>query len=558
MDFANLIINAAETATQATAQISAGDFFLGLFKSFFGTPAILVGIFSLLGSILLRKKFTEVITSFFKTIAGFLILSAGATVIQTPLNNFQALFQDLFKVSGTIPNNDAFAASFFTIAKDAAQLGSIVMVLAIVLNLILSGFSRFKYVFLSGHVLFYMSIMLSAVMVYSNNQGFLKLDNPGDYVIALFSSAFLMATYMVLSAAACKRFVQQITGQNNISLAHTGSLSYITAGWIGEAVYKIKKGQNIKSTEKINFPKWLQFFRNTFISVSLTMLVIFLVIYIPEGIMYNTGIKQLSSITNEGIKTTLTALFSKDAGTNWVIQMFLDAFTFAAGVEILLFGVRMIIGEIVPSFKGISTKFIKNSQASLDCPIVFPYAPNAVLIGFVCSLAAGFIGMAISIGVASVSSLPVIIPGVIPHFFLGATSGVFGNAKGGIWGCSIGAFINGLIITFVPWVFIGAGWTPDSNLSWGDTDFLLGVIPGLLALAGGVAGRVLVVLVPVLIYIALIIDGVVKWSIDKKKSRLNTTLNEVVISSDNSSKNQSNENDDDSKKLEQENNDSKK
>ena len=159
-----------------------------------------------------------------------LILSAGATVIQTPLNNFQALFQDLFKVSGTIPNNDAFAASFFTIAKDAAQLGSIVMVLAIVLNLILSGFSRFKYVFLSGHVLFYMSIMLSAVMVYSNNQGFLNLDNPGDYVIALFSSAFLMATYMVLSAAACKRFVQQITGQNNISLAHTGSLSYITAG----------------------------------------------------------------------------------------------------------------------------------------------------------------------------------------------------------------------------------------------------------------------------------------------------------------------------------------
>lgn len=532
MDFANIILNATETVTNVTAQISAGDFFLGLFKSFFGTPAILVGIFSLLGSVLLRKKFTEVITTFFKTIAGFLILSAGATVIQTPLNNFQALFQDLFKVSGTIPNNDAFAASFFTIAKDAAQLGSIVMVLAIVLNLILSGFSRFKYVFLSGHVLFYMSIMLSAVMVYSNNQGFLNLNNPGDYVIALFSSAFLMATYMVLSAAACKRFVQQITGQNNISLAHTGSLSYITAGWIGEAVYKIKKGQNIKSTEKINFPKWLQFFRNTFISVSITMLVIFLIIYIPEGIMYNAGIKQLSDITDTSIKTTLTSLFSKDANTNWVIQMFLDAFTFAAGVEILLFGVRMIIGEIVPSFKGISTKFIKNSQASLDCPIVFPYAPNAVLIGFVCSLVAGFIGMAVSIGVASVSNLPVIIPGVIPHFFLGATSGVFGNTKGGIWGCSIGAFVNGLIITFVPWVFIGAGWTPGSNLSWGDTDFLLGVIPGLLALAGGVVGRVLVVLVPVLIYLALIIDGVAKWGIDRKKAKLNTTLNEVVTSTE--------------------------
>lgn len=527
MIFNSFIDVVSTNVNVVSAQIGAGDFFLSFFKSFFGTPAILVGIFSLLGSILLRKKFTEVITTFFKTIAGFLILSAGATVIQTPLNNFQALFQDLFGVNGTIPNNDAFAASFFEVAKESAQLGSIVMVLAIILNLILSGFSRFKYVFLSGHVLFYMSIMLSAVLVYSNNQGFLDLNNPGDYVIALMSSSLLMACYMVISAAACKRFVHQITGQNNISLAHTGSLSYITAGWIGEAVYKIKKGQNIKSTEKINFPKWLQFFRNTFISVSITMLVIFLVIYIPEGIMYNTGIKQLSNISDEGIKLTLTNLFRNDANTSWVVQMFLDSFTFAAGVEVLLFGVRMIIGEIVPSFKGISSKFIKNSQAALDCPIVFPYAANAVLIGFVCSLLAGFIGMAISIGIASTTTLlPVIIPGVIPHFFLGATSGVFGNAKGGLWGCIIGSFVNGLIITFVPWVFIGAGWTPSNNLSWGDTDFLLGIVPGVLALAGGIIGRVLVVLVPAIIYISLIIDGVVKWQKDKKKNALN---NEKIV-----------------------------
>ena len=46
------------------------------------------------------------------------------------------------------------------------------------------------------------------------------------------------------------------------------------------------------------------------------MLVIFLIIYIPEGIMYNAGIKQLSDVTDASIKTTLTSLFSKDANTN--------------------------------------------------------------------------------------------------------------------------------------------------------------------------------------------------------------------------------------------------
>lgn len=88
----------------------AGTFFLTFFQSFFGTPAILVGLFSLLGAILLRKKFSETITTLFKTIAGFLILSAGSTIIAVPLNNFQLLFSDLFGVHGLIPNNDAFAA----------------------------------------------------------------------------------------------------------------------------------------------------------------------------------------------------------------------------------------------------------------------------------------------------------------------------------------------------------------------------------------------------------------------------------------------------------------
>lgn len=513
----NLVLHAATTA----ATLSAGDFFLGFFKGFFGTPAILVGIFSLLGSVLLRKKFTEVITTFFKTMCGFLILSAGSTVLQTPLANFQVLFQDLFGVNGLLPNNDAFAAQFFSIAGEAAQLGSIVMVVSIVLNLVLSGLSRFKYVFLSGHVLFYMSIMLAAVLVYSDNQGFLNLADPGDYAIALLASALLMASYMVVSAACCKRFVAQITKQPNISMAHTGSLSYVMAGWIGEAVHKIRRGKDIRGTEQIKFPTWLQFFRNTFISVSITMLIVFIIIYVPEGIMYNLGVKDPANIADASVQATIVGLFGPNAATNWVIQMLLDAFTFAAGVEILLFGVRMIIGEIVPAFKGISLKFIKNSQACLDCPIVYPYAPNAVLIGFVTSLIMGFVGMAITIGISlgTSSLLPVVIPGVIPHFFLGSTSGVYGNAKGGIWGCVVAAALNGLVITFVPLVFVAAGWTPGSSLSWGDTDYLLGIVPGVLALAGGTAGRVLVVLVPALIYFGLIADGAIKWGLDKRKAR---------------------------------------
>jgi PTS system ascorbate-specific IIC component len=133
-------------------------------------------------------------------------------------------------------------------------------------------------------------------------------------------------------------------------------------------------------------------------------------------------------------------------------------------------GVRMIIAELVPSFKGISDKVIPGAIAGVDCPIVFPFAPNAVLIGFLSSLVAGFVSMGITIGISQapgvdINLVAVILPGIIPHFFLGATSGVFGNQKGGVHGAVAGAFVHGMILSFVPMMFLGLQLSPNSSLN---------------------------------------------------------------------------------------------
>ena len=154
----------------------------------------------------------------------------------------------------------------------------------------------------------------------------------------------------------------------------------------------------------------------------------------------------------------------------------MQAIVFAAGVYVILQGVRMVIAEIVPAFKGISDKLVPNAIPALDCPVVFPYAPNAVLVGFLASFTAGLMGMFL----LYIMGLTVIIPGVVPHFFVGAAAGVFGNATGGRRGAMLGAFTQGLMITFLPVFLLPVlGDLGFANTTFSDADFgIVGILLG--------------------------------------------------------------------------------
>ena len=175
-------------------------------------------------------------------------------------------------------------------------------------------------------------------------------------------------------------------------------------------------------------------------------------------------------------------------GQNFIVFSLIQGVTFAAGVFIILTGVRLILAEIVPAFKGISEKLVPNTKPALDCPIVFPYAQNAVLIGFFVSFIVGVIGMFILFLFGGV----VILPGVVAHFFLGATAGVFGNARGGIRGAVAGSALNGLLITFLPLLFLPfLGDLGGAATTFSDTDFLVvGVVLGNVAKYLGIIGIV--------------------------------------------------------------------
>ena len=179
----------------------------------------------------------------------------------------------------------------------------------------------------------------------------------------------------------------------------------------------------------------------------------------------------------------------------------MSAMNFAVGVTIVYSGVRMILGDLIPAFQGIATKIIPNAIPAVDCAVFFTYAPTAVVLGFLSSFIGGIIGMLILGAVGGV----LIIPGLVPHFFCGATAGIYGNATGGRRGAAVGAFLNGLAITFLPAMALPVlGQLGFQNTTFGDADFaVMGLVlgnayewVGMAGIYGIVAIAALVLIIP--------------------------------------------------------------
>lgn len=427
---------------------------LSVLVDIFSEPAILVAIIALIGLLLQTKPATEVIKGTTKTLLGFLVLGAGADVVSGSLEPFGKMFQEAFGVQGVVPNNEAIISIAL---EQYGSTAALIMIFGMIVNILIARFTNLKYIFLTGHHTFYMAAFLAIILVVADFKG-VALITVGSIALGLIMAIF---------PALAQPTMQRITGKNEVSLGHFGTVSYASSAAIGKLFKK-----NSTSTENINFPKGLSFLRDSSVSISLTMVVIYVIAALFAG--------------NAFVESELSD------GTNYIVFSVIQGVTFAAGVFIILSGVRLILAEIVPAFKGISEKLVKNSKPALDCPIVFPYAPNAVLIGFFTSFIAGVIGMF----ALFISGGVVILPGVVPHFFLGATSGVFGNATGGIKGAVAGSFFNGLIITFLPILFLPLlGDLGSASTTFSDTDFLVvGIVLGNIAKFLGQFGAILTII----------------------------------------------------------------
>ncbi|ALU20703.1 PTS ascorbate transporter subunit IIC [Corynebacterium pseudotuberculosis] len=447
-----------------------------LVNEILAVPAFLIGIITAVGLGAMGRGAGKVLGGALKATLSFLLIGAGAGLVSDSLAPLGVMIQGATGAHGVVPTNEAIVG----IAQE--HYGSQVawlMILGYAVSLVLARFTPLRYVFLTGHHVLFMATLLTIVMA---TAGF------SSWVV-ITAGAILLGILMVSLPAIAHPWTRRITGDDSVAIGHFGTAGYVAAGAMGKLVGG--KGKKISpSTEELKLPEGLRFLRDSMVATALSMALMYVVL----AVLF---------IFRAGKNEAFTAFTGGATGVgNYLMQSVTQGLQFGVAVAVILFGVRTILGELVPAFQGIAEKVVPRAIPALDCPIVFPYAQNAVLIGFISSFVGGLIGLAVlSAWLNPVFGVALILPGLVPHFFTGGAAGVYGNATGGRRGALCGAFVNGLLITFLPAFLLGVlGSFGEANTTFGDADFgWFGILIGEAAHGGQTVGLILIVFIGIAI-----------------------------------------------------------
>ena len=364
------------------------------------------------------------------------------------------------------------------------------MILGFAISLLLARFTPLHYVFLTGHHTLFMATLLTIVLA--------TAGLPGATVVAV--GGLLLGIVMVSLPAISQPWTKRITGDDSIAIGHFGTLGYIAAGITG----RFTGGSKSRSTEDLKPPEGLRFLRDSMVATALSMVLMYLavsLIYLAKA-GGGTAFEAFADESGAGAAT--------DVG-NYLMMGVTQGLSFGVAVAVILFGVRTILGELVPAFQASPSGWCR-----ARCP---PSTPRS------CSPRPERGADRVRVQFRRRADRPrraVAVAGTGVRTCAGAAGTgsallhrqrrrVYGNATGGRRGAVAGGFVNGLIITFLPALLVRVlGSFGSQNTTFGDADFgwygillgnaaklgpvwgviaMLAIGAGLLALAVGVQRR---------------------------------------------------------------------
>jgi len=397
-------------------------------------PAYFIGLIVLLGYILLKKPWYDVLAGTIKAIVGYLILIVGSGGL---VGNFRPVLvglKDRFQLDAMVIDpyfgQNAVTAGVEEVFGRTFGQVMILVLIAFIFNIILVAlkkWTKFRAIFTTGHVQVQQASTAFWLILFA-------FPTLGETPVLLIM-ALLLGLYWAAGTNLTVEISQDLTDGAGFSIAHQQMFGLKLFSWLSEKMSKSGKRQS-KRLEDMELPGFLSIFNENMVATSILMTLFFGTILLLLGQPYLIEAKFLAE------------------GKSFLFYILTTCLNFAVYLAILQLGVRTFVGELTQSFQGISQKLLKGAVPGVDCAVSYGFgSPNAVTIGFLF----GALGQFLAIGLLILLKSPVlVIAGFVPVFFDNATIAVYANNKGGLRAAMLWPFVAGLMQVFGS-AFI-AGW----------------------------------------------------------------------------------------------------
>ena len=361
-------------------------------------PPVLLGLIAMLGLIIQRKSFSETVKGVLTAAFGMVALTAGVNMLVGTISPINVAVQTQLGVEVTEGLSDV------TFTAEYGGTVGLAMFLGLVIHLLIARFTPVKTIFLTGHMLWWFPFVFVAAGV--------EAGLSGGALIGI--SGILSACYWSFMPWIMRKYVWDATGDDSFLIGHPTGVLSLVSGFVAKRV-----GNKEKSTEDIKVPENLSFFREISITGALVMFLMNTVVGIIAPVLIPEGDNLL--------------MFSIEAGLN-----------FGAGLLIMLYGVRLLINQIIPAFQGIAEKVVPGAKPAFDVPILFNYRPNAVIIGFIVAMITSTILVVLANSFHLFGVL--LVPLVITSFFECGGAAVIGEGQGGFRGAVVGTIAASFVM----------------------------------------------------------------------------------------------------------------
>lgn len=389
----------------------------------FGQPFLLMPIIVFVGYMAMKQTLSRSIMGATKASVGMIVMTLGSSQLIFNFGKLLTALQNATGINGaglnTYPTMTAGYEKMDLIlgTGSGATWGIYTLLLAFIVNLIfvaLRKYTKIKAVFLTGNVMLVQSGITTYIV-----WRFLGLGMIPTVTI----SAMITALYWGISSTLLIKPTKEITG-GDFTVAHQQMIASYTA-------YKVapKIGNPEDNIENKKLPESLNFLQDNIIATCLVMFISVAVIFIVIGQEHIDWLRGPEGLNQTGL-------------TNNIIFLIWISVVLTCNITVLLSGVRMFVGELMMSFKGISEKLLPGAVAGVDCAAIFAFAPKSVVLGLIF----GAFGQILGLVLLLVFKSPIfIVPGFIPLFFDNATISIFANKYGGWKAAAILCTTSGIV-----------------------------------------------------------------------------------------------------------------